>query len=272
MSIDGVNGVQKISRRTFAIAGIAVVVLALVIWQLLGTTTSANPLSEADAKKLVEDIYNGEIMDTSKKADQYHLTVQLKSGVYIILVDRNTGDIGGITKATEQKENHTEQEQTIVNDEEQREDNDSALAENNTPGHRLISEKEVMKMILQEEKGHVTRLERKREGTETIYFAVVRHNNNKTTYKIDATTGEIIEKQSHRKKQSSTGYPTNIISEQKAIQLALQQVSGEVDDVDLEREDGLIFYLVEIERNDDQEAIVQINAITGETMSITWDD
>lgn len=66
--------------------------------------------------------------------------------------------------------------------------------------------------------------------------------------------------------------PTNHISKEEAISIALSQVKGEIDDVDIEQSNGLIYYLVEIEANDEKEATVQINAISGEVMSITWDD
>ena len=35
---------------------------------------------------------------------------------------------------------------------------------------------------------------------------------------------------------------------------------------------GLTYYFVEIEQANDQEATVQINAISGKVMTITWDD
>ncbi|WP_019155394.1 PepSY domain-containing protein [Robertmurraya massiliosenegalensis] len=71
---------------------------------------------------------------------------------------------------------------------------------------------------------------------------------------------------------SVTEQPPKHLSEQEAISIALQSVTGEVDDIDLEQSNGLIYYLVEVEVNDDKEATVQINAISGEVMSITWDD
>lgn len=65
--------------------------------------------------------------------------------------------------------------------------------------------------------------------------------------------------------------PKNITSEE-AIQIALDTVYGEVDDVDLEDEDGQLYYFIEIETGDDLEAEIQIHAISGEVISIEWDD
>ena len=63
-----------------------------------------------------------------------------------------------------------------------------------------------------------------------------------------------------------------MLSEEKAAVIALEQVPGEVDDVDVENINGVTHFLVEVETHDDREATVEINAITGEVKSITWDD
>ena len=69
-----------------------------------------------------------------------------------------------------------------------------------------------------------------------------------------------------------SGNTSNGITEQDASDIALKQVKGKVEDVDLKESDGLKYYLVEIESEQDQEATVQIHSITGEVLSITWDD
>lgn len=66
--------------------------------------------------------------------------------------------------------------------------------------------------------------------------------------------------------------PAKNISSEEAIQIALDTVYGEVDDVDLEDENGQLYYFIEIETSDDLEAEIQIHAITGEVISIEWDD
>ncbi|MGR9048755.1 PepSY domain-containing protein [Halobacillus faecis] len=62
------------------------------------------------------------------------------------------------------------------------------------------------------------------------------------------------------------------ITEEKAVAVALNEIEGDVDDVDFEAEGNPAFYLVEIERSGGVEATIQIHALTGEIMSITWDD
>ncbi|WP_313470607.1 PepSY domain-containing protein [Lysinibacillus sp.] len=55
------------------------------------------------------------------------------------------------------------------------------------------------------------------------------------------------------------------------MQIALGQLTGEVDSVDFEETAEGGYYLVEIETQDD-EATFQIHAVSGEVLSITWDD
>jgi uncharacterized membrane protein YkoI len=62
------------------------------------------------------------------------------------------------------------------------------------------------------------------------------------------------------------------LTEEEAKEIAKKQVNGAVDHVWLESKNEQTYYLVEIKTKDDREAIVQIQAITGNVMSVTWDD
>lgn len=71
--------------------------------------------------------------------------------------------------------------------------------------------------------------------------------------------------------------PESRLSEEEAIELALKEVSGTIEDIDFEDSEQGGFYLIEVEQpgqsdEDGQEATVQIQAITGEILSIVWDD
>lgn len=65
--------------------------------------------------------------------------------------------------------------------------------------------------------------------------------------------------------------PPTMLTEQQAIEIALQEVSGKVDDIELDEENGIKVYEVEIEVDEETEALVIINAYTGEILSLTWD-
>ncbi|MCY7484008.1 PepSY domain-containing protein [Paenibacillus alvei] len=66
--------------------------------------------------------------------------------------------------------------------------------------------------------------------------------------------------------------PKKRISEKEAIAIALKTVNGKVDDIDLIQSGGIAYYLIEIDQEDGADGTVQINAITGEVKSVTWDD
>ena len=71
--------------------------------------------------------------------------------------------------------------------------------------------------------------------------------------------------------------PESRLTEEQAVEIALKEVSGTVEDIDFEDSEQGGFYLIEVEQpgqgdEDGQEATVQIQAITGEILSIVWDD
>lgn len=65
--------------------------------------------------------------------------------------------------------------------------------------------------------------------------------------------------------------PTKRMTQDEAVQIALSHVPGEIEDIDTENIQGILHYLIEVE-DEDVEATIEINSITGEIRSITWDD
>ncbi|MEK5034626.1 PepSY domain-containing protein [Paenibacillus sp. FSL R7-0302] len=64
----------------------------------------------------------------------------------------------------------------------------------------------------------------------------------------------------------------SVVSEAEAVRLALLEVPGKLDDVDTGIDAAGAFYLVEIHTSDGREAVVQVNAISGHIMSVTWEE
>ena len=103
--------------------------------------------------------------------------------------------------------------------------------------------------------------------------------------KLDATTGKVntMEKVSAAPIESKdivveeeplTGKqitPT-LISESKAIEIAQSRLSGELEDVSFEKTNEGGYFLVEIDGDDDQDAVIQVHAISGKILSVTLDD
>ncbi|MGE7825279.1 PepSY domain-containing protein [Paenibacillus sp. NPDC093718] len=66
--------------------------------------------------------------------------------------------------------------------------------------------------------------------------------------------------------------PATMITKEYAIKLSLEKVPGTVEDVEYRESKSSRYYLVEIERADGREATIQVHAITGKIMTVTWDD
>lgn len=67
--------------------------------------------------------------------------------------------------------------------------------------------------------------------------------------------------------------PMRMITKEYAKKVSLAKVPGTVEDIEYrDEDDGSRYYLVEIEKSNGKEATIQVNAITGKIMTITWDD
>ena len=62
------------------------------------------------------------------------------------------------------------------------------------------------------------------------------------------------------------------LSEEQAIEIALLEVSGEVQEIELEKEDGEMVYEIEIVRADGQEFEVEIAAVNGAIIEVEMED
>lgn len=74
------------------------------------------------------------------------------------------------------------------------------------------------------------------------------------------------EKEKSKDPKNNSKYK-GIISPEEAIEIALDEFPGKVDDIELDKEDGRLIYEIEIERND-MEADLEIDAYTGEIIVI----
>ncbi len=66
--------------------------------------------------------------------------------------------------------------------------------------------------------------------------------------------------------------PSKKLTELDAEQIAKNQVNGTIKHISAETSEEGTYYLVELETQDGQEAVVQIHAITGKVMAVSWDD
>lgn len=236
-------------KSLLAVAGI--IVATVVIWQLTKTFTSAEPLSEKDATRLVEKMYSGENTEVSREDDVYKIKFEIESGIYEIDVNRKTGDVTNLTQISQEPQEKTEAE--------------------------------VRDILAKEKAGEIKTIEKKNEQDKAYYYATVTKGETEATYKLETTTGKIVDvvenKQQTQTPPETTPNtqepPTKTaqrISEQQAIELALKVVNGVVDDVELEEEAGQPYYFIEIEDAGEEEFTVQVHAISGEVKAIVSED
>ncbi len=134
-----------------------------------------------------------------------------------------------------------------------------------------VSEEEVVHMIETQFNGSIVQTVTQ---TDKTYLLIIDHPLGEYEVVVNKDTREIVslklltlyEKDGEREDGTQT-----MLTERDAIERALQEVNGKVDDVDLEDEDGVLVYKIEIEMNDGDEATVMINAYTGAILSVTVD-
>ena len=245
---------MKIKRKPLIII-ISILTIIVLFFSFQKWGRSLNPaaeiLSEQEAQKLIEDRYKGgSVTKITLDDDQYLIEMDRGESQYEIQLDAEHGEVISFSK--------------IPN---------NPVIENPTPtqepttDEKTLTETEIKASVLAEAPGELLFFKKINEKGQSFYKAVVLENGQKTILKIDATTGEILMRKVEKDKKSLAK-----ITEEEAGKIAIKEVKGTINDIDLEDEDNLLFYLVEIETPDDEEATVQIDAITGAILTISWDD
>lgn len=238
---------MKNKRYFWGLISVAAVIILAIVFKVSFPVLnpSAETLSESEAKTLVEDRYDGQVTEIVLKNNQYVMQL-VRDGInYGLKLDAEYGEVISLTKQS-----------TL---------NGDSNKEPIPPQVNSLTENAMKQKVLSEFPGELVLFIKLNEQGKSQYKAIIKQDGKRTIIKVDAQTGEILF-------QKSENEAAVIISEDDAVQIALNQVKGQINDVDLETEDNLNYYLVEIDTSDKQEATVQIHAITGEVLSITWDD
>ncbi|MCM3094316.1 MULTISPECIES: PepSY domain-containing protein [unclassified Cytobacillus] len=138
----------------------------------------------------------------------------------------------------------------------------------------LISIEEAKKIALSEAEGKVESIELEREKGKQVYEIDVDNGKEDFDIKINALDGEVIsvKKEQDDDDQSEKEINAeNIISEQKAVEIAEQEVNGTMKEIELDEDDGQILYEVELKTNKG-EADVDIDAESGKVLKVELDD
>ncbi|WP_018749772.1 PepSY domain-containing protein [Paenibacillus sanguinis] len=206
-------------------------------------STDRDPgLTLAEAEQRVLNSYRGSIVDSRSQGDHFVVFLKTERGLYELMVRRASGDIAEIRRLEE----YAQQPPTGGND-----------LEGNVPGKDDLSGPPSVPSDPSAPGGQ--------PGKEPPGTALPTQPNPKPPGGKGGGEGS-----------GGEGTPAldqnGVISEKEAAGLALKSVPGRVKDIDREEDEGLRYYLIEIETADGREAEVQLNAASGKVISVTWDD
>lgn len=228
-------------KHKLIIAVTGLLLAALLVFAAIQFTnvSASESITEGEARELIKDRYQGEILNLQKVNSTYLIEMKRGEGFYQIKLSENGGEILSF-----------EQKDRILNGEQ-----------------KQLGEEKIKEIIQAEESGELLSLKRVTHKEKSAFEAIVQKDEEKIKITVDALNGEILFRTA-----DETEVPVRNLTEDEAIQIAIKNEPGQVDDISFEETDSGSYYLVEIEKDDGREAAVQIHAITGTVMSVTWDD
>ena len=228
---------SKKMKMLLTLAGCLFILAAFAM--LMIQTIDQKILSEADNKKIIAKDYNGNItnIDLINHKQDYTLTLENSNGIYQIIASSSSGQM------KEMKQLKSYQKPNEKNAE-------------------LQAEEAAVKKV----KGTVIQ---KKEKSDRFIFTI---QSKKELYQVDVEkdTFKVIE--AEKKKPTSKEKKLTKITVEEAIQIAVKEVGGTVDDADLETFSGMLVFEVELDLPDGREAEVLVNAYTGDIEGITYEN
>ncbi|MCL4098522.1 hypothetical protein BV454_01852 [Bacillus altitudinis] len=224
-------------KMLLTLAGCLFILVAFAM--LMFQTIDKKILSEADIKKIIAKDYNGNITNINliNHKQDYTLTLENSNGIYQIIASSSSGQM------KEMKQLKSYQKPNEKNAELQAEE---------------VAVKKVKGTVIQ-----------KKEKSDRFIFTI---QSKKELYQVDVEkdTFKVIE--AEKKKPTSKEKKLTKITVEEAIQIAVKEVGGTVDDADLETFSGMLVFEVELDLPDGREAEVLVNAYTGDIEGITYEN
>lgn len=235
---------MKSLRKPWALPLIFTIIILVVGGLFIGNLlTKKAPLSSEEIQKRLETIYDGKVENLTLENGVYFAEITRSNVLYSAEVDAVNGKVLALNQLSEMEEVKPQ----------------------------ILSEQEVRKEIAKKYPGKIERLSMNNNKEQPIYNAEVIEEKTLVELQVDAVTGEII---SEKKKDVIT--EDVLITKEQAITIALKQLKGDVEFVAFQQTDDGGYYMVEIEQDneetDDVDAVFHIHAITGEVISVEWDN
>ena len=206
---------------------------------MLKLTNEEETVTKEEIQSRIEQMYGGSVSNLIRKKDRYIAQINRQDGLYEIVADTSKGDIISITLL----------EQT---------------AKHQLP---IKTKEDIQSIVSSEYEGTIERMVLSSETEQPFYAVDIAKDETLITLTIDALTGSILDS---KKKQTTAEQA--LISKDQAIIKAKTQLTGEVQYITYEETSDGGYYLIEIESEDDREAVIQVHGVSGEILSVTWDD
>lgn len=205
------------NSKWLAIAGsvLLAIILFVVVMQWGPSLSSAETLSEEEARSSILNRYAGEILQMKLEQAHYVVDLQLETGIYEIRVDAKSGDVVSLVRS----ESFTDSPSKPVEP--------------------------------------ITSPEPSESGEEN---------------KDENTVSEPIADPKPKPEPEPQPELVQRLTSKQAAEIAIKHIPGKVEDIESRQSEEISFYLIEIDLVGDREAIVQVNAMTGAVMSVSWDD
>ena len=224
-------------RITFFIIALLIVGIGLFFF-----FRSEDPsLTLNETIELIEAQYGSAPTEITLKDGTYYAVIKREDGLYEIEISEETGTILSLVP----------------------------VEDNSTEATDFLSAGEARERVLQlvPTDAVIKDLELKEDVTPPIWAAEVENTEGDGEIDIHAKTGEEL----RNTLQTENGQQSNYITEQEAIDIALREINGVVDDVDLEDADGRMVYEVEIEDQEtDEDVTIIIDAVTGQIIQFEY--
>ena len=231
---------MKLFRKSWFLP-LVITLIILVVGSIfvIQFTSRVETVSTDEIRDRIEQMYGGTVSNLILKNDQYIAKLERQNGLYEVTAEASKGTIMSIT----------------------------LLEQPNVQQLTIKSKESIQSIVSKEYKGTIERIVLSSNSETPFYSVDIAKDETLVTLTIDATTGTVLDS----KEVQSTAEQA-LINKEQAITIAKTQLTGEVQYTTYENTSDGGYYLIEIESEDDREAVIQVHGVSGEVLSVTWDD
>ncbi|PSL26478.1 putative membrane protein YkoI [Planomicrobium soli] len=219
---------------------LATVLLGAVVLVLsLSRQTDSEELTADEAGTKVAEMYKGQVEGIRQVGEFFEVQFVRNDSQYTAEVNRQTGQVT------------------------------SMVLNQKAEAPSRLTEKEASAIALKQAEGEIGEITYLKESNE--FKVEVKGKEKISSVFVAADTGEVRKITNEAVIPEAPSNPR--ISQEEAIIIAKRTLDGEIAEVEFVNSEDGGYYLIDIENDDtDQEVLVQVHAIRGETMTVEWEN